>query len=156
MNMEYRQVVAITGLGGLFQLVGTKKDGALVKSLIDDSVKFISARVHQLTPLESIEIYTYGENVRLHEVFEAMKENDEEVANLNSKKDIKAIKAYFKSVLPTYDEDRVYVSDIKKVLKWYELLKAKDLLNFEYLKANEEDANEEEAVVSSEEEKASE
>lgn len=156
MNMEYRQVVAITGLGGLFQLVGTKKDGALVKSLIDDSVKFISARVHQLTPLESIEIYTYGENVRLHEVFEAMKENDEEVANLNAKKDIKAIKAYFKSVLPTYDEDRVYVSDIKKVLKWYELLKAKDLLNFEYLKANEEDANEEEAVVSSEEENVSE
>ena len=154
--MEYRQVVAITGLGGLFQLVGTKKDGALVKSLIDDSVKFISARVHQLTPLESIEIYTYGENVRLHEVFEAMKENDEEVANLNAKKDIKAIKAYFKSVLPTYDEDRVYVSDIKKVLKWYELLKAKDLLNFEYLKANEEDANEEEAVVSSEEENVSE
>lgn len=156
MNMEYRQVVAITGLGGLFQLVGTKKDGALVKSLIDDSVKFISARVHQLTPLESIEIYTYGDNVRLHEVFETMKENDKEVASLNAKKDIKAIKAYFKSVLPTYDEDRVYVSDIKKVLKWYELLKTKDLLNFEYLKTNEEDANEEETVVSSEEEKASE
>jgi hypothetical protein len=132
--MEYRQIISVTGLGGLFQLVSNKNDGAIVKSLTDDSVKFISARVHHITPLESIEIYTYEGNVRLHEVFEMMKENDESVADLNNRKDNHAAKAYFKTILPNFDEERVYASDIRKVLKWYAILKDRDLLHFEYLK----------------------
>lgn len=137
--MEYRQIVAITGLGGLYQLIGTKNDGAIVKSLIDKNVKFISARVHHLTPLESIEIYTTDENVRLHQVFELIQQNDEPIQTLNSKKDDQAAKAYFKSILPNYDADRVYISDIKKVLKWYAILKENELLNFDYLNQPEED-----------------
>lgn len=142
--MEYRQIVAVTGLSGLYQLMSTKNDGAIVRSLTDKSVKFVSARIHHITPLESIEIYTTGDNVRLHEVLETIKGNDEPVAALNSKKDDKATKAYFKTILPDFDEDRVYTSDIRKVLKWYGILKANDLLNFEYLKnlATAEDANE--------------
>lgn len=132
--MEYRQIVAVTGLGGLYQLMSTKNDGAIVRSLTDKNVKFVSARIHHITPLESIEIYTTGDNVRLHEVLEKIKGDDEKVKELNSKKDDKAIKAYFKTVLPDFDEERVYTSDIKKVLKWYEILKANDLLNFDYLK----------------------
>jgi len=132
--MEYRQIVAVTGLGGLYQLMSTKNDGAIVRSLSDKNVKFVSARVHHITPLESIEIYTTGDNVRLHEVLEIIKGNDGQVKELNSKKDDKAVKAYFKTILPNFDEARVYTSDIKKVLKWYELLKANDLLNFDYLK----------------------
>lgn len=137
--MEYRQIVAVTGLSGLYQLMSTKNDGAIVRSLLDKSVKFVSARIHHITPLESIEIYTTGENVRLHEVLEKIKENDGEVAELNKKKDDKAAKAYFRTVLPDFDEDRVYTSDIKKVLKWYEILKANDLLNFDYLKEQPEE-----------------
>ncbi len=132
--MEYRQIVAVTGLSGLYQLMSTKSDGAIVRSLADKSVKFVSARIHHITPLESIEIYTTGDNVRLHEVLEKIKENDGQVAGLNSKKDDKAAKAYFKTILPDFDESRVYVSDIRKVLKWYEILKTNDLLNFDYLK----------------------
>lgn len=132
--MEYRQIVAVTGLSGLYQLMSTKNDGAIVRSLTDKSVKFVSARIHHITPLESIEIYTTGENVRLHEVLEKIQENDEPVAGLNSKKDDKAAKAYFKTVLPDFDEERVYTSDIRKVLKWYEILKSNDLLHFEYMK----------------------
>lgn len=137
--MEYRQIVSVTGLGGLYQLMSTKNDGAIVRSLVDKSVKFVSARIHHITPLESIEIYTTGENVRLHEVLEKIKENDGQVKELNSKKDDKAIKAYFKTVLPDFDEERVYTSDIRKILKWYELLKNNDLLKFDYLKAQPED-----------------
>lgn len=137
--MEYRQIVSVTGLGGLYQLMSTKNDGAIVRSLVDKSVKFVSARIHHITPLESIEIYTTGENVRLHEVLEQIKENDGQVKELNSKKDDKAIKAYFKTVLPDFDEERVYTSDIRKILKWYELLKNNDLLKFDYLKAQPED-----------------
>lgn len=145
--MEYRQIVSVTGLGGLYQLMSTKNDGAIVRSLTDKSVKFVSARIHHITPLESIEIYTTGENVRLHEVLEKIKENDGPVKELNSKKDDKATKAYFKTVLPDFDEDRVYTSDIKKILKWYDILKNNDLLRFDYLKAQ---AEEEGAVATGE------
>ncbi|PSK94818.1 hypothetical protein B0I18_101981 [Taibaiella chishuiensis] len=141
----------MTGLGGLYQLMSTKNDGAIVRSLVDKSVKFVSARIHHITPLESIEIYTTGENVRLHEVLEKIKENDGQVKELNSKKDDKAIKAYFKTVLPDFDEERVYTSDIRKILKWYELLKNNDLLKFEYLKAQPEDETEAPAAVAAEE-----
>lgn len=152
--MEYRQIVAVTGLGGLYQLMSTKNDGAIVRSLTDKNVKFVSARIHHITPLESIEIYTTGDNVRLHEVLDKIKGDDEKVKELNSKKDDKAIKAYFKTVLPDFDEDRVYTSDIKKVLKWYEILKANNLLNFDYLKeaiaANEAEAVSEAETVTEE------
>ncbi len=130
--MEYREIVAVTGLGGLFQLLTTKSDGAIVRNLTDKSIKFIPARVHNVTPIESIEIYTVDENVRLHKVLQAIKENEATHAPVNGKKvDNNEIKAYFKAIFPTMDEDRVYVSDMKKILKWYELLKENDLLNFE-------------------------
>lgn len=132
-NMEYRQIVAVTGMPGLYQLVSTKNDGAFVRSLIDKSIKFVSSRLHQLTPLESIEIYTYDENVRLHEVLETIKNNDAPVKELisNKKASNDEWRSYFATVLPNFDQERVYVSDIKKILKWYELLKANDLLNFD-------------------------
>ncbi|MBL7717922.1 MAG: DUF5606 domain-containing protein [Flavipsychrobacter sp.] len=135
--MEYREIVAVTGIGGLFQLVATKADGAIVRNLADKTTKFISARLHNVTPLESIEVYTTGDNVRLHEVFEMMKNDSTPVAD-PKKTDDKGIKAYFKGIFPAFDEDRVYVSDMKKMLKWFELLKANDLLNFDAYKPQEE------------------
>lgn len=154
--MEYRQIVAVTGLSGLYQLMSTKNDGAIVRSLTDKSVKFVSARIHHITPLESIEIYTTGDNVRLHEVLQKIQENDGQIAELNSKKDDKAIKAYFKTVLPDFDEERVYTSDIRKVLKWYDILKKNDLLNFDYLKeqAATEEAATADVVTNEQEEEA--
>lgn len=130
--MEYRQIVSVTGLGGLYQLISTKNDGAILRSLADQSVKFISARIHQITPLESIEIYTYNENARLHEVLEGISRNDEAYEKLNvAKADSNTLRSFFREALPAFDEDRVYVSDIRKILKWYSVLKANDLLNFE-------------------------
>lgn len=139
--MEYRQIVAVTGLGGLYQLMSTKNDGAIVRSLTDKNIKFVSARIHHITPLESIEIYTTGDNVRLHEVLEKIKQDDTQISVLNGKKDDKATKAYFKTILPDFDEERVYTSDIRKVLKWYEILKSNDLLNFDYLKNQPEEGD---------------
>lgn len=148
--MEYRQIVAVTGLSGLYQLMSTKNDGAIVRSLTDKNIKFVSARIHNITPLESIEIYTTGDNVRLHEVLEKIQENDSEIAVLNSKKDDKATKAYFKTILPDFDEERVYTSDIRKVLKWYEILKKNDLLNFDYLKQQGEEGTADNTVAANE------
>ncbi len=64
--MQYREIVAVTGLGGLFQLVASKQDGAIVRSLGRQEYKrFVSSRVHNFTPLESIEVFTTGDNVNL-------------------------------------------------------------------------------------------
>lgn len=128
--MDYREIVAVTGLGGLFHLLATKSDGAIVRNLGDKTTKFISARMHNVTPLESIEIYTTGDNVRLHNVFQKMKDSSVPVVD-GKTADNNAVKAYFKSVFPDFDEERVYVSDMKKMLKWFEILKANDLLSFE-------------------------
>lgn len=139
--MEYREIVAVTGLGGLFQLLATKSDGAIVRNLADKTTRFISARLHNVTPLESIEVYTTGENVRLHEVFQKMKDNEATTPLADAKKaDNNTVKAYFKGIFPEFDEERVYVSDMKKMLKWYDLLKENDLLNFDYLKQQQEAA----------------
>ena len=146
--MDYREIVAVTGIGGLFHLMATKSDGAIVRNLADKSTKFIPARLHNVTPLESIEVYTIGDNVRLHVVFQKMKEN-EHVAMPDAKKaSNNDIKSYFKGIFPEFDEERVYVSDMKKMLKWFDILKANDLLNFDYLKdeAIEEVAETEEVV----------
>ena len=130
--MQYREIVAVTGLSGLYQLLTTKSDGAVVRSVADKTTKFISARKHNVTPLDSIEVYTTGENVRLDTVFVKMLEKEAEIPLADVKTaDNKAIKAYFKGIFPEFDDERVYVSDMKKMLKWYEILKSNDLLHFE-------------------------
>ncbi|PUZ26812.1 hypothetical protein GA0116948_102357 [Chitinophaga costaii] len=143
--MQYREIVAITGLGGLYQLIASKQDGAIVKSLEDKSSRFVSSRVHNFTPLESIEVFTTGDNVNLVSVFKAMDEQAT-TEQPNAKADNNAVKAYFKTVFPTFDEERVYVSDMKKMVKWYSILKANDLLKFDEIMAPET-ATEEDAPV---------
>ncbi|NSL89192.1 DUF5606 domain-containing protein [Chitinophaga sp. Mgbs1] len=141
--MQYREIVAVTGLGGLFQLIASKQDGAIVRSLEDKSTRFVSSRVHNFTPLESIEVFTTGENVNLAEVFKAMEEKAGAFPPADGKADNNAIKAYFKNVFPEFDEDRVYVSDMKKMVKWFGILKANDLLKFEEILADGEEEVEE-------------
>lgn len=118
--MDYRRIVSVTGLSGLFELVSSKNDGAIVKSLEDKSVKFVSSRTSNFSHLESIEVYTTSNNINLVEVFKAMGESDEK---LPSEKDATAIKKYFKKIMPNLDYDRVYASDMKKMLKWFNIIK---------------------------------
>ena len=122
--MEYRKIISVTGLGGLYELVGSKKDGAIVKSLEDKSTKFVAQRVHNFSHLESIEVYTVRDNVNLTDVFLAMKGSSEA---LPSDKDAAAVKAYFEKVYPDMDFERVYSSDMKKMVKWYAILQKNDI-----------------------------
>lgn len=149
--MQYREIVAVTGLGGLFQLLASKQDGAIVRSLEDKSTRFVSSRVHNFTPLESIEVFTTGDNVNLSAVFKAMQEQETTHPLADSKADNNAIKAYFKSVFPEFDEERVYVSDMKKMVKWYGILKSNDLLKFDEEETEETVAAEAEAPAAEEE-----
>lgn len=116
--------MAITGLPGLFELLSSKADGAIVRSLEDKSTKFVSSRMHNFSHLESIEVYTTHENVNLADVFIAIKKDGSE---LPSEKDGNAIKAYFQKVYPTMDFERVYISDMKKMVKWYTILQANNV-----------------------------
>jgi len=129
-------------------LLTTKADGAVVRNIGDKTTKFISARQHNVTPLDSIEVYTTSENVRLHSVFEKMQEHETSIPPVDPKTaDNNAIKKYFKSIFPDFDDDRVYVSDMKKMLKWFDLLKANDLLRFEQPVAETEEVKAEAPAI---------
>jgi hypothetical protein len=142
--MEYSKLISVTGLGGLFELVASKADGAIIRSLDDKSTKFVSSRQHSFSHLESIEVYTVRDNVNLVDVFNAMGESKEA---LPSEKDPAAIKKYFTKVYPDLDFDRVYASDMKKMVKWFVVLKN----NAIEIKLREEEPEEEVAEPVAEE-----
>lgn len=136
--MKYNELVAISGLSGLFQLQSTKSDGAIVKNLDDNTTKFVAARSHNVTPLDSIEVYTMTDNVRLWDVFMSFKKNEAAMEGFDfSKADNKALKSMFAKLFPEFDQDRVYVSDMKKMMKWFGILKKLDLLHEEEQPAEE-------------------
>ncbi len=138
--MEYNKLVSVTGMGGLFELLSSKADGAVVRSLEDNSSKFVSSRIHNFSHLESIEVYTTKENVNLSEVFLAMKASTEKLPDSN---DVKKIKAYFEKVYADMDFERVYTSDMKKMVKWFEVLVKHNI----EIKLSELPAEEAEATV---------
>lgn len=118
--MEYNKLVSVTGLPGLFELLSSKSDGAVVRSLEDNSTKFVSTRQHNFSQLESIEVYTTKDNTTLAEVFEAMKKSEDKTPDANA--DAKTLKAYFEKVYPDLDFERVYTSDMKKMVKWFHII----------------------------------
>jgi hypothetical protein len=146
--MEYEKIISVTGLPGLYELVSSKSDGAIVRSLDDKSTRFVSSRIHNFSHLESIEVYTSRENVNLVEVFNAMESNS---AKLPDEKDNNALKKYFENVYPELDFERVYTSDMKKMVKWFSVLKAN---NVEIkIREQEEEEPQEELVEESPKEK---
>ena len=123
--MEYNKIISVTGMPGLYEMVTTRADGAVVRSLENNSTKFAASRQHQFSHLESIEVFTNKENVMLHDVFAAMKVSKEKVPEGSA--DAKEIKAYFEKVYPDLDHDRVFNSDLKKMVKWFHILEKHDI-----------------------------
>lgn len=120
--MEYKKIISITAMSGLYELLSSKTDGAIVRSLDDDTTKFIASRVHNFSHLESIEVYTVKENINLIEIFKMMEQSKEP---LPDGKNNVTIEKYFKNVYPDLDFERVYASDMKKMIKWFEILQNK-------------------------------
>ena len=119
--MEYSKIIAITGLPGLYELISSKSDGGVVRSLDDKTTRFVSSRVHQFSHLESIEVYTTRHNENLVTILKAMEASNEK---LPDEKDPAALKAYFEKVYPDLDHSRVYSSDLKKMIRWFAVLQA--------------------------------
>ena len=122
--MEYSKLVSVTGMPGLYELISSKTDGAVVRSLEDKTSHFISSRSHNFSQLEGIEVFTKGDNVNLGEVFMAMEKSTEK---LPEEKDPAGIKKYFEKVYPDMDFDRVYSSDQKKMIRWFASLKKHEI-----------------------------
>ena len=136
MLYEVITILAISGQPGLFKLVAEAKNSIIVESLLTGKRQPAYA-TSKISSLDDIAIFTQTGEVSLKEVLKSIaeKENKEAVAKLDGN----ALKAYFGEVLPEYDQDRVYTSDMKKVIQWYNLLQKNDLLNVE----EEEEATEE-------------
>lgn len=122
--MEYSKIISVTGLPGLYELITSKNDGAIVRSLEDKTTRFVSSRAHNFSHLESIEVFTTGENVSLAEIFIAM---DKTAETLADEKDNASLKKYFEKVYSEIDFERVYTSDLKKMVKWFSVLKKNDI-----------------------------
>ncbi|WP_405606079.1 DUF5606 domain-containing protein [Polaribacter sp. Asnod1-A03] len=119
--MEFSKIIAVTGKPGLFQVISQTKNAVIAESLIDNKRLAINA-TQNVSLLENIAIYTYEEDVPLLEVFTAMFEKTEGKEALSHKESSKKLTAFFAEVLPGYDEERVYASNIKKVIQWFNML----------------------------------
>jgi|TARA_R110002049_G_scaffold24588_11_gene86992 hypothetical protein len=119
--MEFNKIIAVTGKAGLYQVVSQSKNAIIVSSLTDDKRVAINA-TQNVSLLENIAIYTYEEDIPLLNVFKAMFEKTEGKEAISHKESSKKLEAFFAEVLPDYDAERVYTSNIKKVIQWFNLL----------------------------------
>jgi hypothetical protein len=128
--MELDKILAISKKPGLYKLITQSRGGFIVESLLDQ--KRISVSISSnVSLLSEIAIYTLNEELPLKEVFSKIFDKEKGAETSTSPKSSKDdLEAYFFSVLPDYDEDRVYPSDIKKILSWYNLLNQNQLLDF--------------------------
>lgn len=140
--MPLSKIVSISNVPGLHHVVATRPNGLVVQALDSDSTKFISARIHMFTTLDNITIYTKQDSVELKTVFSSMFKNEEKIPPVSANESTEVLKDYFKKIVPEYDDEKVYMSDIKKVLKWYEALKQHKIIE-KLIEAEAEDNKEE-------------
>jgi hypothetical protein len=128
MNVE--KILAIAGKPGLFELKIQTRSGFLAESLLDGKKITVGLRSN-VSLLTEISMYTYSEEKPLVEIMRAIAVKENEGPTISNKEDNAKLIAYFQEILPDYDADRVYVSDIKKVLNWYNVLQAKGMVSKE-------------------------
>ena len=138
MKTDLSKILAISGQSGLYLYISQARNGAIVEALADKKRSSIGV-TNKITSLADISIYTDDEEVKLQDVFEKMHAHLGENDAPSAKSDAKVLKALFEEALPTYDRDRFYVSHMKKVVEWYNILKNHASLDFENLDAQEEE-----------------
>ena len=132
--MSLQKILAISGKPGLYELKIQTRTGFVAESLLDGKKITVGLRAN-VSLLSEIAVYTYNEEVRLAEVFKAIATKENEGPAISHKETDEKLKAYFREILPEFDEDRVYTSDIKKVMNWYNLLESKGMISIEALTA---------------------
>jgi len=143
--MDLSKIIAISGYPGLFKVVAQAHNGIIVESLIDKK-RMQAFSTFKISALEDISIFTTGDDMPLKDVLKLLVDSEKGQASIDPKAGNEDLKAYLKNVLPNYDAERVHVSDIKKLITWYNLLEKNDLL-----KETEEDKKSEIADLAGEE-----
>ena len=140
--MSLDKILAISGKPGLYELKTQTRSGFLAESLLDGKKISVSIR-HNVSVLSEIAIYTFTEEVPLRDIFQKIKEKENGEQAISHKESKDKLEAYFSEVLPDYDEERVYASDMKKVIQWYNILQSKGINDFSQPEAEEEVSEEE-------------
>ena len=134
-------ILSVSGQSGLFKLIAESKNNIIIESL--ETLKRMPVHsTSKVSALEDIAIYTENGDVPLKDIFKAISEKENGGPALSPKALVNELKAYFEKVVPEYDKDRVYVSDMKKVLLWYNTLQSKDMLDFTEKEENKEEGSE--------------
>jgi hypothetical protein len=127
--MDFTKILSISGKSGLFKVVSQLKNAVLVESLTDKK-RFPAFAHDKISSMEEIAVFTVGEAKPLKEIFKTLYENKEGKPTIDPKTGDKELKEYFLTLVPDYDQDRVYISDIRKIISWYNLLVENQLLDF--------------------------
>lgn len=138
--MRIKDIVSISGMSGLYKIEGQKPSGLIVTSLTEGWTKFVSNRQHMFSPLENISIYTDTDNVELVDVLLEIHAKKESHPPVDTKADNAVLRDWFRHIVPNYDHEKVYVSDIKKLIKWFDILEAHQVISGEIEARNEEGA----------------
>ncbi|MCK0147564.1 DUF5606 domain-containing protein [Arenibacter sp. F26102] len=142
--MSLNKILSIAGKPGLFKLLTQTRSGFVAESLLDGKKVTVSFK-NNVSVLSEIAIYTLEEEVPLKDVFEKIKEKEDGGKTAVSHKDDKIkLEEYLFEVLPNYDEDRVYASDIKKIVQWYNLLHEHGITEYADVEETEEAPKEKE------------
>jgi hypothetical protein len=126
--MKLKDILAISGKPGLYKFISQGRNGIIVESFTD-SKRMIVHSTTKVSALEDIAIYTEVEEVPLKDVFTKFYEKEDGKATIDHKSNNDDLKRVFEEILPDYDKDRVYTSDIKKIIAWYNTLIGLDLLD---------------------------
>ena len=126
--MNLKNIIAVSGMPGLYKIVTTKNNGIVVADMDSGKTTFCSMRKHQFTPMETVAIYTNEDTSPIADVFNSMLEKSENLPVPSSGASHTELKKYFEIILPDYDRDRVFHSDMKKVIKWYNFLNERGYL----------------------------
>jgi len=127
--MSLEKVISISGKPGLYKLITQTRGGFVAESLMDKKRISVSVQ-NNVSVLSEIAIYTLTEEIPLSQVFQKIKDKEKgEKTSIKAKDSKDKLEEYFFGVLPDYDEDRVYASDIKKVIQWYNLLQEHNMLD---------------------------
>jgi hypothetical protein len=138
--MSIQKILAVSGKPGLYELKIQTRTGFVAESLLDGKKITVGMRAN-VSLLSEIAVFTYSEEVRLADVLKAIATKENDGPAISHKEDETKLKAYFREVLPEFDEDRVYTSDIKKILNWYNLLQPKGFVSVEALSKEEKEEN---------------
>jgi len=146
-NMNFGEIAAVAGKGGLFKVLKPSKAGVILESLDGKKTKLVVGADARVSILSEISIYTHTQegSTPLIDVMRKIHEEFDGDTGLTKNSDAEELKSFLKHILPDYDEDRVYVSDIKKLITWYNLLAEIDPDSFMKDEENQEASKEKEA-----------